>query len=573
MKVDRIWLKNYPEGVPADIDPQRFTSITEMVGECFKTYGHRTAQTFMGKKISYTQIDAQSMQIASYLQSLGLSPGDRVAVMMPNLPQYAIAALAVLRAGYVLVNVNPMYTARELEHQLNDADAKAIFIVDNFAHTLAQALPATPVQHVVLTSVGDLIGGIKGWFINKAVRLKGMIPQYDIPHAVSFKEALLRGEFKLADFQQPIIRGSDVAVLQYTGGTTGVSKGATLLHSNLVANVLQTYTWVLPALKKISSQDEQLVFIGALPLYHIFAFTINLLICFYVGGNNILIADPRNMSGMLKDMRKQRFHVLPAVNTLFNGLLNHPEVHSVDWSSLRLSVAGGMSVQQATAQAWYKLTGCCMVEGYGMSETSPVICATRVDLNVSASEPQQPGIGYPIPSTEVVLLDDEGLPVGLNTPGEIAVRGPQVMAGYWNSPQETEKVMTKDGFLRTGDVAVMDEQGWIRIVDRKKDMILVSGFNVYPNEIEDVVAHLDGVAECVAVGVPDAKSGEAVAIIIVKKDPALTAEHVKSWCKEHLTGYKRPRYVLFKESLPKSAVGKILRRELKPILDELLQKN
>jgi long-chain acyl-CoA synthetase len=566
LKTDRIWLKNYPAEVPAEIDSQRFSSLAELFEQCFKTYPHRTAQTFMGKKFSYAQIDQFSMNIASYLQSVGLKKGDRVAIMMPNIPQYPVIATAILRAGFILVNVNPLYTARELEHQLKDADVQAIFIAENFAHTLAQAMLTTPVRHVILTGIGDLIGGLKGWFINKAIRFKGMVPNFDLPNSISLKEALLRGEYMLPDYQQPEIGSDDIAILQYTGGTTGVSKGATLLHRNLVSNVLQVYAWILPALKTNLSGKDQIVLVGALPLYHIFAFNVNLLITFYLGGNNILIPNPRDLSSMLRELRRQPFHVLPAVNTLFNAIVNHPEASSVNWSSLCLSVGGGMALQQATVQAWYKLTGCGMVEGYGMSETSPVICASRVDI--TDVNDQRMGIGYPVPSTTVVLRDDNDQPVPLGTPGEITVQGPQVMAGYWNSPEETAKVMTKDGFFRTGDIAVMDESGWIRIVDRKKDMILVSGFNVYPNEIEDVVALMSGVEECVAIGVPSPKSGEAVMVLVVKKDPELTEEQVKQWCKTRLTGYKRPRFVVFRESLPKSTVGKILRRELRALLSE-----
>lgn len=573
MNNHRIWLNNYPQGVPANIAPLEFSSIGDMFDSCFKTYAGKTAQTFAGRKFSYADYDDISLKIASYLQSIGLKQGDHIAVMMPNIPQFTAVATAILRAGFVLVNVNPMYTAPELEHQLKDAQVKAIFILENFAHTLAKVLPSTPmVEQVIITRIGDMISGLKGWFYNKAVKFKGMVPPYEIHQAISFKRAIAKGEWALDQYKRPVIQPDDIAVLQYTGGTTGVSKGATLLHRNLLSNVIQTYEWVKPALKKIIANDQQLVFIGALPLYHIFAFTINLLICFYIGGNNILIADPRNLSSMLRDMRKQPFHVLPAVNTLFGAILQHPEAKVMDWSSLQLSVAGGMSVQQATASAWYKLTGCTMVEGYGMSETSPVLCATRVDLLLEAQGMRQPGIGYPIPSTEVTLLGDDDKPVGLNTPGELCVRGPQVMAGYWNSPEETAKTMTSEGYLRTGDIAVMDENGWLRIVDRKKDIILVSGFNVYPNEVEDAVALMEGVAECVAVGVPHEKSGEAVAIIIVKKDPELSSEQVKAWCKTHLTGYKRPKYVLFRDELPKSAVGKILRKEIKPILKELMDK-
>lgn len=571
MKVDRIWLKNYPADVPADIAPLPYSSLGEMINTSFKTYSSRTAQVFVGKKFTYARLDQYSLRIASYLQSLGLSKGDHIALMMPNLPQYTVVAAAILRAGFVLVNVNPMYTPHELKHQLNDAQVKAIFIAENFAHTLTQVITETDIQHVIVTRIADLVGGIKGWAINKYVQLKGLIPAYDLPAAVTFKHALKQGRAHLHQFKMPDIHPDDIALLQYTGGTTGVSKGAVLSHRNLLSNLIQTYDWVSPAVKKLVAEESQIVFIGTLPFYHIFAFMINLLICFHIGGSAILITDPRNTTAMLRSMKKQPFHVFAGVSTLFNTILHHPLAKSIDWSFLRLSVAGGMSVQQATAQGWQKLTGCPMVEGYGMSETSPVICVTQVALGLEKGSERPLGIGYPVPSTEVVLLDENDKPVGLNTPGELCVRGPQVMAGYWNNPEETAKIMTKQGFLRTGDIAVMDEQGWFRIVDRKKDMILVSGFNVYPNEVEDAVTLMEGIKECVAVGVPNEKSGEAVAVIAVKQNPDITTEQVKAWCKQHLTAYKCPRYILFREELPKSAVGKVLRKELKPILDELLQ--
>ena len=572
MNIDRIWLKNYPADVPADIAPLQYTSLGEMINTSFKTYAARTAQIFASKKFSYASLDQSSRHIASYLQSLGLNKGDHIALMMPNLPQYTVAATAILRAGFVLVNVNPMYTPHELKHQLNDAEIKAIFIAENFAHTLTQVIPETPIKHIITTNMGDLIGGVKGWGINHYVRFKGLIPAYNLPAAIPFKQALAQGRVHLSQFKMPTVGLDDTALLQYTGGTTGVSKGAVLSHRNLLSNLIQTYDWVSPAVNQLIAEKDQIVFIGALPFYHIFAFMINLLICFHIGGAALIITDPRNTTAMLKSMKKHHFHVFAGISTLFNTILHHSSVNSVDWSSLRLSVAGGMSVPQATAREWHQLTGCPMVEGYGMSETSPVLCVTRVDLGLEKDSERPAGIGHPIPSTEVVLLDDQDQPVPLGTPGELCVRGPQVMTGYWKNPEEITKIMTGEGFLRTGDIAVMDEQGWLKIVDRKKDMILVSGFNVYPNEIEDAVTLMDGVTECAAVGVPNEKSGEAVALIVVRKNPALTAEQVKAWCKQHLTAYKCPRHILFSNELPKSNVGKLLRRELRPIAEQLMQK-
>lgn len=564
MKTERIWLASYPATVPADIDTHQISSLDKLLEQCFTSYANRTAESFMGKKYSYARIDALSTRIASYLQSLGLAKGDRVAVMMPNVPQYPVVATAILRAGFVLVNVNPMYTASELEHQLIDADARAIFIIENFAHTLAEIAGNVPVKHIIITAAGDLLGPIKGWLVNRSLHAKGQIPAYNLPQATRFKNALAHGEQALPSYRRPMISPEDIAVLQYTGGTTGVSKGAALRHRNLIANVLQIHAWILPALQSTLANNNQIVLVGALPLYHVFAFTVNLLISFYLGAHNILIANPRDINALLRDLRRQPFHVFPAVNTMFNAILNHPQAQSMDWSSLRLSVGGGMAVQQATAQAWHQLTGCCIMEGYGMSETSPVICVGRADL--TSPEQFRQGIGYPVPSTEVILIDDNDHPVPIGSPGEITVRGPQVMAGYWNAPEETAKIMTASGFLRTGDIGIMDETGWIRIVDRKKDMILVSGFNVYPNEVEDVVSLMDGVQECVAIGVPDKHSGEAVMVLIVKKNPELTEADVKAWCHDRLTGYKRPRHVVFRESLPKSAVGKFLRKEVRALL-------
>lgn len=569
MSPERIWLNSYPQNVPADMSTPEYTTLNDLFESRFSQFSNQTAQTFMKRNFSYGQIDKASRQIASYLQCIGLVKGDRVAVMLPNIPQYAVIATAVLRAGYVLVNVNPLYTANELKHQLNDAQVKAIFIIQNFAHTLVEVIKETPIEHTITTGVGDMMGLVKGLAIHFYLKHKGQIPAYNLPQAISFKQALKIGNRLLDQYKKSDISPDDIAILQYTGGTTGVSKGAVLLHRNLVANVHQLYNWIAPALANIS-QNEQTTIVGALPLYHIFAFAINLLMAFHIGGKTILIANPKDINRLIDDLKLQRFHIFPAVNTLFNTLVNHPRAKEVDWHSLRLSVGGGMPVQNATSQAWFKLTGCPLIEGYGMSETSPVISAHRVDLYDQAI--QKTGIGYPMPSTEIMLVNDQDEAVPLNTPGELVIKGPQVMAGYWNQPEETIKVFTKDGFLRTGDIAVMDETGWLRIVDRKKDMILVSGFNVYPNEIEDAVALLDGVKECVALGLPDPKTGETVALMVVKKDSNLTKEQIKQWCKEHLTGYKRPRVIEFCDELPKSTVGKILRREVRNNLISRMQK-
>lgn len=560
MKIDRVWLSQYPKGVPAEIDTSRYTSLAALIDECFTTYSDRTAYSFMGKRLSFAQVDGLSRAFAAYLQSQGLAKGDRVAVMMPNIPQYPVVVAAILRAGYVLVNVNPLYTARELEHQLADASVRALVIVENFAHTFAEIATRTPVEHVVITRVGDLLG-MKGWLINAALRyLKKAIPPYRLPDAISFGSAIALGEKALPLFQEPDIGPDDIALLQYTGGTTGISKGAVLLHRNLLANVLQINAWFQPALKYLP-KNEQIVMACALPLYHIFAFTINLTLNILIGGQNVLIPDPRNMPAMFKALGRQPFHVFPGVNTLFNAILNHPAFPQQDWRALKLTVGGGMPVTQTTSRAWLEHTGCNIVEGYGLSEASPVVAGNRVDI--TADTPYHAGIGLPMPSTELFVLDDQGHPVATGEVGELAVRGPQVMAGYWQRPDETAKVLTPDGLLHTGDIGVMDETGWFRIVDRKKDMILVSGFNVYPNEVEDVVSSLAGVAECAAIGVPDDRSGEAVKLFVVRRDPALSEADVRRWCRTELTGYKRPRTIEFRDSLPKTPVGKIMRRQLR----------
>ncbi|WP_298213326.1 long-chain-fatty-acid--CoA ligase [Acidovorax sp.] len=554
---DRPWLAAYPQGVPADIDPSQYASLVALMDEAFKKYADRVAYSFMGKDVTYAQTDSLSSAFAAYLQGLGLVKGDRVAIMMPNVPQYPVTVAAVLRAGFVVVNVNPLYTPRELEHQLKDSGAKAIVIIENFATTLEQCIAHTPVKHVVLCAMGDQLGLLKGALVNYVVRnVKKMVPAYNLPGAVRFNQAVAQGT--RGTFKKPDIKPDDIALLQYTGGTTGVSKGAVLLHRNVIANVLQSEAWNDPVMKKVPA-GEQPTSICALPLYHIFAFTVNMMLSMRTGGKTILIPNPRDLPAVLKELSKHTFHSFPAVNTLFNGLANHPDFDTVNWKNLKVSVGGGMAVQGAVAKLWLEKTGCPICEGYGLSETSP-----SASCNPTTSKEYSGTIGVPIPSTYMKLLDDEGREVTtLGEPGEIAIKGPQVMAGYWQRPDETAKVMTDDGYFKSGDIGVMDERGYFKVVDRKKDMVLVSGFNVYPNEVEDVVAQLPGVLECAVVGVPDEKTGEAVKLVIVKKDPALTEAQVREFCKANLTGYKQPRVIEFRTELPKTPVGKILRRELR----------
>ena len=553
---DRPWLQSYPPGVPADLPPAPYTSLVALMQESFQQYADRPAYSFMGKEQTFGETDRLSRAFAAYLQGLGLVKGDRVAIMMPNVPQYPVVVAAILRAGLVVVNVNPLYTARELEHQLKDSGSKAIVIIENFAHTLQKCIAATPVQHVVLCAMGDRLGLLKGALVNYVVRkVKKMVPDYSLPGAVRFNDALAQGE--RGTLQQPDIQPDDVAVLQYTGGTTGVSKGAVLLHRNVIANVLQSQARNDPVMQKVPAH-EQATTVCALPLYHIFAFTVGMMLSMRTGGKLILIPNPRDLPAVLKELSKHTFHSFPAVNTLFNGLANHPDFHKVDWSNLKVSVGGGMAVQGAVAQKWFEKTGCPICEGYGLSETSPSASCNPVTATEYTGT-----IGVPIPGTWMKIIDDEGRDVPQGQAGEIAIKGPQVMAGYWQRPDETAKVMTADGWFKSGDVGIMDEKGFFRIVDRKKDMILVSGFNVYPNEVEDVVARLEGVLECACVGVPDAQSGEVVKLVLVKKDPALTEERVRAYCKENLTGYKQPKVIEFRTELPKTPVGKILRRELR----------
>ncbi|MBI5268633.1 MAG: long-chain-fatty-acid--CoA ligase [Burkholderiales bacterium] len=554
--MEKIWLKQYPAGVPAEVKIDVYPSLVALLDESFRQHAKLPAYRFMGKSFSFELIDELSRAFAAYLQGLGLQRGDRVAIMLPNVPQYPVAVAGVLRAGMVVVNVNPLYTPRELEHQLKDSGAKAIVILENFAATLQQVADHVPTKHVVLAAMGDMMGLLKGAIVNHVVRkVKKMVPAFSLPAATRFNDALSQGRGKA--FTAPKMGPDDIAVLQYTGGTTGVSKGAVLLHRNLVANVLQSEAWYQPALKKVPA-GEQVVTICALPLYHIFGFNTNMMLGLRMGGCNILIPNPRDIPAVLKELSRERFHSFPAVNTLFNALANHAEFDSVDWSHLVISVGGGMAVQQATARLWLEKTGCPICEGYGLSETSPVAACNPVDATAYTGT-----IGLPVSNTELTLLDDDGHEVPTGQAGEIAIRGPQVMAGYWQRPDETAKVMTADGYFRTGDVGIMDERGYFRIVDRKKDMILVSGFNVYPNEVEDVITQMPGVLECAAVGVPDDKAGEAVKVVIVKKDPSVTESDVRSWCESNLTGYKRPRVIEFRTELPKTPVGKVLRRELR----------
>jgi long-chain acyl-CoA synthetase len=550
--MDKIWLKSYPEGVPAEIDSTQFRSITHLLEEAFRKYADRNAYVCMDKFLTYGELDKLSQRMAAWLQNKGLGPGARVAIMMPNVLQYPVAMAAVLRAGYTVVNVNPLYTPRELQHQLVDSGAEAIIVLENFATTLQQVVANTRIKHVVVASMGDMLGFLKGAIVNLVVRkVKKMVPAYSLPGSISYNKMMAEASGMTL---QPVKQGhDDIAFLQYTGGTTGVSKGAVLLHRNIIANVLQNEAWL-----QFKHTGEQLVFVAALPLYHIYSLTVSAFMGMRMGGLTLLIPNPRDIPGFVKELSKYRVAVLPAVNTLYNALLNNPEFSKLDFSSYSVCNGGGMAVQQAVADKWLKVTGTPIIEGYGLSETSPVATANRVDIKEFTGT-----IGLPIPSTEVQILDDDGNPVPLGHTGEIAIRGPQVMAGYWNRPDETAKTMTADGFFKTGDIGIMDERGYTKIVDRKKDMIIVSGFNVYPNEVEGVVAGHPGVLEVACIGVPDKNSGEAVKLFVVRKDPNLTAEQLLDFCKHELTAYKKPKFIEFRDELPKTNVGKILRRQLR----------
>ncbi|MBR0870182.1 long-chain fatty acid--CoA ligase [Bradyrhizobium tropiciagri] len=553
--MERIWLKHYPAGVPADIDVTQYSSLVELLEESFKKFADRKAFICMDKAITYRELDEMSTALGAYLQSKGLQKGARVALMMPNVLQYPIATAAVLRAGFAVVNVNPLYTPRELEHQLKDSGAEAIVVLENFATTVQKVLPNTQVKQVIVGSMGDLLG-LKGMIINLVVRrVKKMVPPWSIPGAVTFNEALSAG--RATRLNKPALTLDDVAFLQYTGGTTGVSKGATLLHRNILANVLQNDAWLQPALAK-PPIVEQMVIVCALPLYHVFALTACYLLGMRAGGTNLLIPNPRDMAGFVKELSKYQVSFFPAVNTLYNGLLNTPGFDKLDFSKLKIANGGGMATQKPVADKWLKVTGVSLSEGYGLSETSPTLTCNPATITEFSGT-----IGLPVPSTWISIRDDDGNELPLGEAGEICAKGPQVMSGYWNRPDETARVMTADGYFRTGDIGVMDERGYTKIVDRKKDMILVSGFNVYPNEIEEVIASHAGVLECAVIGVPDAKSGEAVKAFVVKKDPNLTAEDVIKYCTTQLTAYKVPKQIEFRTDLPKTNVGKILRRELR----------
>ena len=550
--MEKIWIKHYPKGIPAEIDVNEYASVRDIFEESVGKYGARPAFTCMGKSISFAELDTLSAAFGAWLQGLGCKKGSRVALMMPNILQYPVCLFGTLRAGCTVVNVNPLYTARELEHQLKDSGAEVLVCVENFAHTVAEVVGQTKVRQTVVTSIGEMLG-FKGLIVDFVLRhVKKMVPKFSLPGSIRLSDALSEGGRRT--LERVALGHDDIAFLQYTGGTTGVAKGAMLVNRNIVANMLQARAWVAPSL----DANRREVIITPLPLYHIFSLTANCLVFMSVGGENILIPNPRDIPGFVKEMGKYRFTAFTGVNTLFNALLNNPDFARLDFSSLRITLGGGMAVQEAVALKWKEVTGVPLIEAYGLTETSPAATINPLDLPAYNGS-----IGLPIPSTEVVLRDDAGKDVALGQPGEICIRGPQVMAGYWQRPDETAKVIDKDGWFASGDVGVMDDRGFVKIVDRKKDMILVSGFNVYPNEIEGVLAAHPGVLECAAVGVPDAKSGEAVKLFVVKKDPALTTDAVVKFCKDHLTGYKCPRDVEFRTELPKSNVGKILRRELR----------
>ena len=559
--MEKIWLKSYMSGVPAEIDVNEFSSLGDLFERSTKSFASRVAYVNMGRSLTYADLELHSRHFAAYLQSvLKLPKGARIAVMMPNLLQYPICIFGALRAGYVVVNCNPLYTARELEHQLKDSGAEAIVIVENFAHVLQEVITHVPIKHVIVTGLGDMLGFPKSMLINFAVRhIKKMVPVWHLPNAQRFNDVLSHG--KGAQFQSVAVSHDDIAFLQYTGGTTGVSKGAMLTHRNIIANLQQAHAWLKPVLSV--SGEETIV--TALPLYHIFALTANCLTFLKVGATNLLITNPRDIPGFVKELTQHPFTCLTGVNTLFNAMLNDPNFARLNFSRLKVTLGGGMAVQKAVAEKWKQVTGHPLIEAYGLTETSPAATINPLDL------PEYNGsIGLPVPSTEVAIRSDDGQYLPSGEVGEICVRGPQVMKGYWNRPEETEKVLLPDGFLLTGDVGIMDEKGYVRIVDRKKDMILVSGFNVYPNEVEDIVALHPGVLEVAAIGVPDEKSSEAVMIFVVKKDPALTAKALIDHCRANMTGYKVPKHVEFRTELPKTNVGKILRRALR---DEYLAKS
>ncbi|WP_312780095.1 AMP-binding protein [Acidovorax temperans] len=558
--MEKIWLKSYPPGVPHDVNPEQYRSVAHLLEESFRKHAKSPFSVCMDRWMNYGELERLSGALGAYLQGLGLQPGARVAIMLPNIPQFGVTMAAVLRAGYTCVNVNPLYTARELEHQLKDSGATAIVILENFAHTLADVVDHTNVQHVVMASMGDLLGFWFGKWITFAVRhLAKMVPAYELPltngrKVVSFKKALALGERRTLAPSTATL--DSIAFLQYTGGTTGLSKGAVLTHRNIVAATLQAEAWFTPALAKIGDVTKANS-IAALPLYHIFALTLCLL-AIRQGSSLTLIPNPRDIPKFVAELKKRPFHMLPAVNTLFNALLQNPQFRALDFSHLCVSQAGGMAASEGTAKQWQKVTGSTMIEGWGMSET----CAIGTNNPVTNTE-FTGSIGLPLPGIDIAIKDDAGNSLPQGASGEICIRGPNVMTGYYNQPEENAKAFTTDGFMRTGDIGVMDEHGYTRIIDRKKDMILVSGFNVFPNELEQVISLCPGVVECAAIGVPDEKQGEAIKVFIIKNDPALTEDDVAAFCHENLTGYKRPKYIEFRDDLPKTNVGKILRRELR----------
>lgn len=547
------WYASYPKGVAQEVDIKEFNSVTDFINQCLKKFASNVAYTNLGKEMTYAEVDTAAKNFAAYLQSLGLKKGDRIAIQMPNCLQYPVALFGAVRAGLIVVNTNPLYTAREMQHQFHDSGAKAIVVLSNFADKVEQILPDTEIEHVIVTDLGDMVGGLKGAIVNFVVKyVKKMVPKYNLPTAVKFKAALAKGA---ASTFTPVESSlDDVGFLQYTGGTTGVSKGATLTHGNIMANMMMLFEWMSVS----GVKENQETVITALPLYHIFAFTINCLTMLKLGARNVLITNPRDLPAFVKDMSKEKISVITGVNTLFNALLNNEEFRQLDFSNLKIAMGGGMAVQRAVNERWKEVTGQPIIEGYGLSETSPVLTANPLD-----GSDQIGSIGLPVPNTDLGIFDENGNKLGVGERGEICAKGPQVMQGYWGRENETNKVFYDGGWFRTGDIGIMAEDGFFKIVDRIKDMILVSGFNVYPNEVEDVVAMHPGVLECAAIGVPDAKSTEAVKIFIVKKDPELTKESLKEFCKDKLTGYKMPKHVEFAEELPKSNVGKILRRKIR----------
>ena len=559
--MERLWLRHYPPGVPADIDPSRYPSLVAMFDEGFTAFAAREACVCMGKSLTYGELDEASRALAGWLQSRGLKRGARVAIMMPNVLQYPVAIAAILRAGYAVVNVNPLYKPRELEFQLADAGAEAIIVLENFAAVLQQALPNTPVKHVVIARMGDMLGSVKGALVNTVVRyVKKMVPPYAIPAATSFNDALAAG--RRSAFAPVAVGPDDLAFLQYTGGTTGLAKGAMLMHRNLVANMLQVEAWHQPMVE-VPPKTDHLIFVTALPLYHIFALTACFLLGTRLGGSCLLIPNPRDIRGLIKEISHYKVNLFPAVNTLYNALLHHSDFGKIDWSMLKCAIGGGMAVQKSVADAWIKATGKPIIEGYGLSETSPVLTCNRGDITEWTGT-----IGLPLPSTDISIRDDNGHELPPGGQGEICARGPQVMKGYWQRPEETANAMTADGFFRTGDIGVMDDQGRVRIVDRKKDMITVSGFKVFPNEVEEVAMSHGGLLECALVGIPDEHSGEVGKLFAVKKRPDVTAAELRTFLASRLASYKVPRQIEFRDELPKTNVGKILRRALRDGTDQ-----